>query len=219
MLIYHRKELFPVLCLMALNASAASVSAQSLALNEVGVGGGSRMTFGDCPTDVLRRAWRELLPLEVAAVESEVLALCTERAEAITRFLVAQRELNEAVGLVQDVTFTTEPAPAARPENDGVLARLRDEIRNLRERIRLLETGPEQPETAATLSRLRAELSAAEARLPPTRIEDAPAPVFEQGAIAESPGTPRETSTMAEPPAGANAAETSTLSAGSSRST
>ena len=121
-----------------------------------------RAALGDCPADLLRRAWTEMLPLEAEAVESEVVALCTERAEAIARFLVAQSRLDGALALVR----APAPVPAAgpAPANDRV-ERLRGEVASLRSRIARLEGEPERPETDAALADLRAELAAAEADL------------------------------------------------------
>ena len=131
-----------------------------------------RATLGDCPADLLRRAWTEMLPLEAEAVEREVLALCTERSEAIKRFLDAQAGLDGALAVLR------APAPAAgtpsaadsAAANDR-LERLRTEIAALRGRIARLEGEPERPETEASLAELRAELAAAEAGL--ARAEEA----------------------------------------------
>ena len=46
-----------------------------------------RTTLGDCPVNALRAAWDEMDALEAVAVETEVLRLCTDRAEAINRLL------------------------------------------------------------------------------------------------------------------------------------
>lgn len=130
-----------------------------------------RAALGNCPADLLRRAWSEMLPLEAEAVESEVVALCTERAEAIARFLDAHARLNGALALVR----APVPIPAAGPPpaNDRV-ERLRGEVASLRSRIARLEGEPERPETDAALADLRDELSAAEAELARVREPAAP---------------------------------------------
>ena len=127
---------------------------------------GLRATLGECPADLLRRAWGELLPLEAAAVEREVLALCTERSEAIAGFLSAQARLDAA--LAERGAAATRPAAA--PDADPVpgearMARLRGEVADLRARIARLEGEPERPETAAALEGLRDGLATAEADL------------------------------------------------------
>ncbi|MCY4304382.1 MAG: hypothetical protein OXC62_06330 [Aestuariivita sp.] len=119
-----------------------------------------RATLGDCPAPLLRQAWAEMLPLETAAVEREVLALCTERAETISSFLRAQERLDIAISLVRvsDISSNLEAS-------DGLVDRLRDDVSDLRTRITRLEQGPERPETRATLARLRDDLDIAEADL------------------------------------------------------
>ncbi|MCY4288596.1 MAG: hypothetical protein OXC63_08385 [Aestuariivita sp.] len=118
-----------------------------------------RTTLGDCPAELLRDAWTEMLPLEAAAVEREVLALCTERAEAMAKFLAAQAELDTSLRLARAVPTTTESAIPAP------IQAVRAEVAGLRSRIARLESGPELPETAANLARLREQLVAAESKL------------------------------------------------------
>lgn len=151
-----------------------------------------RAAFGDCPRELLRAAWAEMPALEVEAVEREVLAICTARSEAIGRFLDAQAKLDGALGLVRATSrIAAAPVPDARVE------RLRGEVAGLRDRIALLEGGPERPETEATLADLRDDLAAAEADLAliedPGAIaasepEDVPPPVMEE-ATAEAATT------------------------------
>ena len=142
----------------------------------IGTGSGAvpdiRETLGDCPAQLLRRAWNEMLPLETAAVEREVLALCTERAEAMARFLDAQSELNKAMALVRAPSPVPEaPASAAPDPYESRVERLRSEIVSLRARIARLEGQPERPETEEALAALRVELAEAEAGLEIAEID------------------------------------------------
>lgn len=131
-----------------------------------------RETLGDCPAQLLRRAWNEMLPLETAAVEREVLALCTERAEAMARFLDAQSELNEAIALVRVPSPAPKASASVAPDlYESRVERLRGEVASLRARIARLEGQPELPETEAALAELREELAAAEAELEIAEIE------------------------------------------------
>ena len=133
-----------------------------------------RASLGECRDDLLRDAWNDILPLEAEAVEREVLALCTERAEAIARFLAAQERLDGALAQRRAAAATAEPGP-----DEAGMERLRGEIESLRNRIARLEGQPEGPETDAALADLRDDLAAAEADL--ARME---------GGGETSPGTP-----------------------------
>ena len=133
-----------------------------------------RASLGECRDDLLRDAWNDILPLEANAVEREVLALCTERAEAIARFLAAQERLDGALAERRAAAATAEPGPGG-----AGMERLRGEIESLRSRIARLEGQPERPETDAALADLRDDLAAAEADL--ARME---------GGGETSPGTP-----------------------------
>ena len=83
-----------------------------------------RDRLGGCPAESLRAAYAELGPLQGAAVEAEVLRLCTERAEQIGRLLTAQAELDAALGgLAESRRGTTEP-PAVCVPSDPVTADL-----------------------------------------------------------------------------------------------
>lgn len=126
-----------------------------------------RATLGDCPADLLRRAWNEMLPLEAAAVEREVLALCTERSEAMAAFMAAQERLDGALGERRASAAASSGTPPEEDSGPGDtrMERLRGEIESLRARIARLEGEPERPETAATLAGLRDELATAEADL------------------------------------------------------
>lgn len=122
-----------------------------------------RAGLGECRDDLLREAWLEIRPLEANAVESEVIALCTERSEAIARFLAAQERLDRALA-----ERRAPSATAANPEpgpDDARMERLRGEIESLRARIARLEGEPERPETDAALADLRDDLATAEADL------------------------------------------------------
>ena len=119
-----------------------------------------RASLGECRDDLLRDAWNDILPLEANAVEREVLALCTERAEAIARFLAAQERLDGALAERRAAAVTAEPDP-----DDSDMERLRGEIESLRNRIARLEGQPEGPETDAALAGLRGDLAVAEAEL------------------------------------------------------
>ena len=119
-----------------------------------------RASLGECRDDLLRDAWNDILPLEANAVEREVLALCTERAEAIARFLAAQERLDGALAERRATALNSEPGP-----DDARMERLRGEIESLRVRIARLEGQPEGPETDAALADLRDDLAAAEGAL------------------------------------------------------
>lgn len=67
--------------------------------------------LGACPIEELREAWSDMEAVERAAVEQEVIRLCTERAVLIGEFLGAHRDLRAALGpLVPEL-----PAPVAVP--------------------------------------------------------------------------------------------------------
>lgn len=67
--------------------------------------------LGPCPIEELREAWSDMEAVERAAVEQEVIRLCTERAVLIGEFLGAHRDLRAALGpLVPEL-----PAPVAVP--------------------------------------------------------------------------------------------------------
>ena len=122
-----------------------------------------RAGLGECRDDLLREAWLEIRPLEANAVESEVIALCTERSEAIARFLAAQERLDRALAERRAPSATA--ANAGPGPDDARMERLRGEIESLRARIARLEGEPERPETDAALADLRDDLATAEADL------------------------------------------------------
>lgn len=122
-----------------------------------------RAGLGECRDDLLREAWLEIRPLEANAVESEVIALCTERSEAIARFLAAQERLDRALAERRAPSATA--ASAMPGPDDARMERLRGEIENLRARIARLEGEPERPETDAALADLRDDLATAVADL------------------------------------------------------
>jgi len=154
---------------LAMSVLPAHVTAQTRPLGTAPpTAGDLRAELGECPADLLRRAWTEMLPLEAAAVETEVLALCTERAEAVSRFLSAQARLDGA--LAEALAPPSGPDAPAGPQAgaasaDDRVERLRGEIDGLRGRIARLEGRPERPETGAALADLRAGLAEAEAEL------------------------------------------------------
>ncbi len=76
----------------------ATAVAQGLNFGGEGRADSFRERIGECPVEQLRAAWGELSPLEGAAVEAEVLRLCTERAELINGFIRAQAGLDIALG-------------------------------------------------------------------------------------------------------------------------
>ena len=166
-----------------------------------------RGSLGECRDDLLRDAWNDILPLEAEAVEREVLALCTERAEAIARFLAAQERLDRALAERRAATATAEPGP------DGTgMERLRDEIESLRNRIARLEGQPEGPETDAALADLRDDLAVAEAELAlmeggeetSSGTPDVPPPV---AAVTDAGEDEPSATEIAPPPPGDQAAE------------
>ncbi|MXY16008.1 MAG: hypothetical protein F4Y57_03140 [Acidobacteria bacterium] len=69
--------------------------------------------LGPCPVEELRQAWPEMETLERAAVEQEVIRLCTERAVLVGEFLAAHRELRAALGPRVPQVRGPVPAPAA----------------------------------------------------------------------------------------------------------
>ena len=73
--------------------------------------------LGDCPVEELRAAWPEMEALEAAAVEQEVLRLCTERARVINEFLKAQRSLNEALNEPGPAVWTEPPQTVNAEKN------------------------------------------------------------------------------------------------------
>ena len=164
---------------------------------------GSGTGFGACRRDLLREAWAEIAPLEAEAVEREVVALCTERAEAIAGFLDAQTRLDGALSLLRapSPAAARPPSGVAGPDAEhverllGEAERLRGEIESLRARIARLEGQPEGPETEAALAELREDLAAAEADLAIVEVE-----------AAMSGGVPGEAPVPSE--AGSPAAET-----------
>ena len=126
-----------------------------------------RALFGDCPRERLTEAWNEIEGLEAAAVELEVLRICTDRAEAIARLMDAQARLDGALGVLR----ASGPTLSAPVVADGRVEGLRSEVASLRVRIARLEGEPEGPETEAALLELRDDLATAEADL--ARIEEA----------------------------------------------
>lgn len=71
--------------------------------------------LGPCPVEELREAWSDMEAVERAAVEQEVIRLCTERAVLVREFLAAHRDLRAALGeLVPEL-----PAPVAGPGVSG----------------------------------------------------------------------------------------------------
>ena len=135
-----------------------------------------RAALGDCPADLLRRAWNEMLPLEAAAVEREVLALCTERSEAMAAFMAAQERLDGALAERRASAAASSGTllQAGSGPDDARMERLRGEIESLRARIARLEGEPKRPETDDTLAGLRDELATAEADL--AQLEGGAAP-------------------------------------------
>lgn len=157
-----------------------------------------RTLLGDCPRELLREAWDDMEALETAAVEVEVLTICTERAEAIARLLDAQGRLDGALA-VQRATVPTPSAVLATVADDRV-ERLRDEIVSLRDRIARLEGEPEGAETESTLAELRGDLATAEADL--ARMEEADAAASASPADLLPPGSDGA-ETGISPPTGA----------------
>ena len=140
-----------------------------------------------------------MLPLEAEVVEREVVALCTERSEAIARFLESQATLDVAVAAL----LRPSPAASAGPPSDATPAasderveRLRGEIAGLRARISRLEGEPERPETGPALAALRAELAEAQADL--ASIEGAGTDAV---AAAPDDAVPVPSEATADPPA------------------
>ena len=172
--------------------------AQSRPLGSSGEDPAIDALLGNCPVEALRRAWLEGGALQAAAVEKEVLALCTERAEQIRGFAEenarARTALAGPVTTITDTTITdtgqrtgpqtnmsTRPDGAARL--DGTVTTLRADVEELRGRITRLEAAPERPDTEEQLDDLRRQLAVAEAALgrvqaaaPVSQRPDAPSP-------------------------------------------
>ena len=178
--IYHRTQRLARASIVAVPLSFTFATAHSQPMGARLSNPDVRSTLGDCPAQLLRQAWAEMLPLETAAVEREVLTLCTERAETIAQFLRAQDRLNTALAIAQSPDVS-----GIDTLSDQKLANLRDEVAQLRGRIVRLEDSPEQPETEATLSRLREQLREAETDL--RRAESA------RNIIPREPMRPSET--------------------------
>ena len=201
-------SLAPALSLVFLFALPSTGQAQASRPIGAGPDGPSdiRASLGECRDDLLRDAWNDILPLEAEAVEREVLALCTERAEAIARFLAAQERLDGALAQRRAAAATAEPGP-----DDADMERLRVQIESLRNRIARLEGQPEGPGSDAALADLRDELATAEAQL--ERLEgdgsvsglsDAPPPV---AAVTDADEDEPSATEIAPPPTGDQAAE------------
>lgn len=156
---------------------------------------GLRATLGECRAELLRQAWNEMLPLEAEAVEREVLALCTERSEAIAGVLAAQSRIDAALAELRASAAPSETAgsAAAAPDN-ARMDRLRGEIAGLRSRIARLEGQPERPETEATLADLRGDLATSEAEL--ARLEGGVTASGDPDALATVPADPASAETV-----------------------
>ena len=142
-----------------------------------------------------------MLPLEAEAVEREVLALCTERSEAMARFLRSQVGLDDALNVVRAPVAGSGAGPAQAAADDRV-ERLRSEVATLKSRISRLEGEPERPETEATLADLRAQLATAETDLELAVAEEAAA-FFGDGQADVPPPGPGGTGDGIAPEAGA----------------
>ena len=172
----------------------------------------SNFTLGDCPDDLLRQAWLKEQPLQTAAVEAEVLALCTERAEAIAAFLRKRVLLDAALGRLQGPTSadaTLTPQSPSLPESQ--VEALRAEIGALKDRIARLEREPQQPETEERLNQLRADLEVAEAELNLATPAETPADSeLREGQAAQDPAAINLPDTSRVPQGSSNAAQPST---------
>ena len=138
----------------------------------------SGFDIGDCPDELLKRVWIEEHPLQAAAVEKEIIVLCTERAEAISAFLNtriaqdvllakiwAEEPISESAPVSQSILQASAPDSAPDSIPDDQVELLRVEVENLKTRIASLEGQPVNPETEVRLEDLHAELAHAENRL------------------------------------------------------
>ena len=174
---------------------ATTAHAQTRTLGAVpGAPPGIGETLGDCPADLLREAWNEMLPQQAEVVEREVLALCTERVEAIAAFLAGQARLDAALAELR----VSDASPGTAAPDGARMERLRGEIAGLRDRIARLEGQPERPETEATLAGLRGELASAQADL--ARLEGGAASGDPQ-VVPADPAELEETGDVAAPSA------------------
>ena len=150
--------------LIPLLALAPAASAQITPLDESAAPPPTdlRGTLGECPADLLRQAWGVSPALSAAAVESEALAICTERSEAIEGAVMAQVRLDRAVARLLARAPT---GPVAGPGPESQVDILHAEVGALKARIARLEAAPEQPDTAATLDGLRDDLARTEGEL------------------------------------------------------
>ena len=179
-----------LVALVGLLAIPLAATGQSRPL---GPGGSTdlRTTLGDCPVVALRAAWGDMMPLEAVAVEAEVLRLCTERAEAINRFLGTQVELDAAVaGLhvpARDLRTSTSSGASA-------LNALRDENDTLRARIKQLEIEPgtiQNPDSAAPPSSAPVDIAARPVPAPGFDIAPPGLPLRKAGILAADAATAR----------------------------
>ncbi|MXX91324.1 MAG: hypothetical protein F4213_06490 [Boseongicola sp. SB0677_bin_26] len=129
----------------------------------------ARDTLGPCPTTILRRIWGTLEGSEAAAVEQEVLKLCTERARVINEFINAQIELNVSLDRMNSPDLGRIKRDEAISQER--IAELRDNLRDMDERIRVLESGegPSMADNESELAQLKR--SAQETRDELTRLE------------------------------------------------
>ena len=138
----------------------------------------SEFDIGDCPDELLKQAWIEEHPLQAAAVEREIIVLCTERAEAITAFLKtriaqdivlariwAEEPIPESAPISQQIQQDYVPDSISDFVPDEQVELLRVEIEDLKTRIASLEGQPVDLETEVRLENLHAELALAEGQL------------------------------------------------------
>lgn len=178
-------------------ALASTAHAQTRPLGTVpGTPPDSLAGLRDCRAEALQEAWDEMLPLQAEAVKAEVLALCTERVEAVATFLAGQARLDAALAELR-ASGASSGGSRELSVPDAV-PRLRAEISGLRDRIARLEGQPERPETEATLAGLRGELASAQADL--ARLEGGAASGDPQ-VVPADPAELEETGDVAAPSA------------------
>ncbi|MXY17516.1 MAG: hypothetical protein F4Y57_11110 [Acidobacteria bacterium] len=178
-------------------ALASTAHAQTRPLGTVpGTPPDSLAGLRDCRAEALQEAWDEMLPLQAEAVKAEVLALCTERVEAVATFLAGQARLDAALAELR-ASGASSGGSRELSVPDAV-PRLRAEISGLRDRIARLEGQPERPETEATLAGLRGELASAQADL--ARLEGSAASGDPQ-VVPADPAELEETGDVAAPSA------------------
>ena len=158
--------------------------------------------LGNCPVTALRAAWGEMDALEAVAVDEEVLAICTRRAESVTRIMAVQRDFETELGAllappdpaapiptsdkpIRDISTSDSSASDSSASDGPGLIALQSEVDILSARVAELEG---KPERAAELPAARAALAEAQARLAEAKRNAGEIP--SQGEVAHTGAEP-----------------------------